>query len=225
VAGTVNPNAKETTFYVEYGETASYGSETTETIAGSGSTADPVSADLSGLDPGTEYHYRVVATTCGGCAAGTHEGADATFTTDFTPAEPDLDGPLAFGNLPQTRVSAPRNLVFRNVASAGSVNLQVSSIALGGTNPGQFRLGSSSCVGSSLAPGAGCTIPVSFTPKSLGFKSALLRVTSSAGTVSSALEGTGTKTFRRARALRKCRSKPTRRARRLCRKRARRLPR
>jgi hypothetical protein len=81
VAGTVNPNAKATTFHVEYGTTPAYDSSTTESSAGSGSTADPVSVSLSGLAPSTQYHYRVVATTCGGCAAGTDNGDDATFTT------------------------------------------------------------------------------------------------------------------------------------------------
>ena len=225
MAGTVNPNAKETSYLFEYGETTSYGAETTETSAGSGSVAAPVTAVLSGLDPGTEYHYRVLATTCGGCPAGTHEGTDATFTTDFTPAEADLDGPLAFGSLPQTRVSAPRNLVLRNVGNAGSLDLQVSSIGSGRT---LTRISSGS---DPRAASARPSLPApAARSRFIHAEIPWLQVGPSAGDQQrrqrlDAVTGTGTKTGRRARALRRCRSKPTRRARRTCRSRARRLPR
>jgi len=42
-----------------------------------GTTNTAVSITLSGLTPGTTYHYRVV----GKNAAGTSNGADETFTT------------------------------------------------------------------------------------------------------------------------------------------------
>jgi hypothetical protein len=40
-----------------------------------------VSESVSGLAPGTTYHFRIVATRCGGCEFGTARGADATVTT------------------------------------------------------------------------------------------------------------------------------------------------
>ena len=80
--GTVNPSGSETTYQFEYGLTTSYGSTTTITSAGSGFTAVPVSAALTGLIPGTLYHFRLTATNSGGTA----NGADATFT-----AVPDSD--------------------------------------------------------------------------------------------------------------------------------------
>ena len=49
--GTVNPSGSETTYHFEYGLTTSYGSTTTITSAGSGFTAVPVSAALTGLSP------------------------------------------------------------------------------------------------------------------------------------------------------------------------------
>ena len=73
--GTVNPSGSETTYHFEYGLTTSYGSTTTITSAGSGFTAVPVSAALTGLISGTEYHFRVTATNSG----GTVNGADTTF--------------------------------------------------------------------------------------------------------------------------------------------------
>jgi hypothetical protein len=55
----------ETTYYFEYGETTAYGSRyptgTGELSAGITSGNTPISAVVSGLDPQTKYHYRVVA--------------------------------------------------------------------------------------------------------------------------------------------------------------------
>ena len=75
--GTVNPNGLATTAHFEYGTTTSYGTNTADQSIGSGSSTVPVSASLSGLTPGTTYHYRLVATNAG----GTSNGADATFFT------------------------------------------------------------------------------------------------------------------------------------------------
>ncbi len=77
VAATINPNGVPTTYHIDYGLTTGYDSATTETSAGSGSSPVPVSVPLSGLTPGTHYHYRVVATT----SVGSATGADATFKT------------------------------------------------------------------------------------------------------------------------------------------------
>ena len=62
VTGTVNPNGQATSWYVEYGTSTSYGSRTASQNAGSGTANAAVSASLTGLTPGTTYHYRVVAT-------------------------------------------------------------------------------------------------------------------------------------------------------------------
>lgn len=77
VTATINPNGVSTTYHIDYGTTTGYESATTETSAGSGTTAVPVSVPLGGLAPGTLYHYRVVATTSVGSAVG----ADETFRT------------------------------------------------------------------------------------------------------------------------------------------------
>ncbi len=75
--GTVNPNGFSTTFAFQWGTTTAYGNTTTSVSAGSGSTATPVSANLSGLVHGTLYHYRLNATNTN----GTSNGSDLTFTT------------------------------------------------------------------------------------------------------------------------------------------------
>jgi hypothetical protein len=73
----VDPNSRATTYRFEYGTTTRYGKRTVQASAGSGPSAVSVSAAVSGLQPHTRYHYRVVATN----AAGTARGSDRTFTT------------------------------------------------------------------------------------------------------------------------------------------------
>jgi hypothetical protein len=74
----VNPEGHETTYHIEYGTTASYGSSTSPaTLGGSAFEDEPVSVALSGLQPRTTYHFRVVAVN----SAGTSFGSDEVFTT------------------------------------------------------------------------------------------------------------------------------------------------
>ncbi len=77
--GTVNPNngKVEAAYYFEYGLTTGYGSSTAETETGSGTSVVPVSAELAGLNPGTTYHFRMVARN----DKGTSYGNDKRLTT------------------------------------------------------------------------------------------------------------------------------------------------
>src|SRR4051794_20009866 len=61
VSGSVNPNGAATTWHVEYGTGTTYGSTTASANAGSGASSVAVSQPLTGLKPGTSYHYRFVA--------------------------------------------------------------------------------------------------------------------------------------------------------------------
>ncbi len=81
VNGTVNPGGVATTWYVEYGTSTSYGSQTASTNAGSGTGNTAVSVSLASLAQGTTYHYRVVATS----TAGTSRGNDGQFATLAAP--------------------------------------------------------------------------------------------------------------------------------------------
>jgi hypothetical protein len=81
VNGTVNPNGSDTTYYFQYGTTTSYGSNSAPASAGSGTSDESVSANLTGLASSTTYHYRLVAVS----SAGTTNGADLTFTTTTPP--------------------------------------------------------------------------------------------------------------------------------------------
>jgi len=73
--GTVNPNGLVTSYHFEYGTSVSYGNSTTTGAAGSGTSAVNISADLTGLIPGTTYHFRAVGVN----TDGTTNGQDLTF--------------------------------------------------------------------------------------------------------------------------------------------------
>jgi hypothetical protein len=86
----VSPNNMATTYRFEYGTTGAYGTSTPipDGSAGSGGTALVVSEPISGLQPGTEYHFRVVARN----ATGTTTTPDLTFTTRPADRSPDVRG-------------------------------------------------------------------------------------------------------------------------------------
>jgi hypothetical protein len=75
--GAVNPNGQQTNYTFEWGGTTAYGHQTPVTSAGSGVSGKSVVAGLTGLSPGTVYHYRLTATN----ASGPSTGQDQTFTT------------------------------------------------------------------------------------------------------------------------------------------------
>jgi phosphodiesterase/alkaline phosphatase D-like protein len=79
--GTVNPSGHSTDYFFEYGTTVDYGFQTSSTGAGSGSTNEAVTAEVTGLQAGTTYHYRLVAVSAGGTSLGT----DEKFTTTPPP--------------------------------------------------------------------------------------------------------------------------------------------
>ena len=82
---TVNPDGGEVSkCEFEYGTTTSYGKTAAcSALPGSGTSAVAVSAGVTGLSPGTTYHFRISATNAG----GTSKGSDETLkTTAIAPA-------------------------------------------------------------------------------------------------------------------------------------------
>jgi len=67
--------------------------------------------------------------------------------------------------------------------------LSITSVTLGGTDPGDFS-DTSGCK-STLLPGADCTISITFKPTQTGSRTASLTISDSAGTKTVALSGTG----------------------------------
>jgi hypothetical protein len=79
--GSVNPKGSQTSYYFQYGLTKAYGLQTQILQAGAGAKAVHVSVAISGLQPLSVYHYRLVAVNAGGPTIG----ADKTLLTKKVP--------------------------------------------------------------------------------------------------------------------------------------------
>jgi hypothetical protein len=82
LSGTVSPNGYSSSFYFEYGPTTDYGSSTAPQNLDSPTAKARVTGTLTGLTPGTNYHYRIVATNI----LDTTRGPDGNFTTAPPPS-------------------------------------------------------------------------------------------------------------------------------------------
>jgi len=87
--GSLNPNGQTATAQFEYGQTTSYGTTVAVTGTFAGSSSNGVSTNLTGLLPGTTYHFRLAATN----ASGLTLGADQSFATA------NVVGPSSFGGV------------------------------------------------------------------------------------------------------------------------------
>ena len=90
--GSVDPGGDMTTYWFEVGTTTDYGIVTPPANTGQQPQAVAVTRAVGGLDAGTTYHVRVVA------SSGDHvaQGEDTTFTTTGSPAaQPGSPGATA----------------------------------------------------------------------------------------------------------------------------------
>jgi hypothetical protein len=85
----INPQGSATSYFFEYGPSTSYGTATPEVAIGSGEEFIPVSQTITGLTPGTTYHWRVVIVD----SFGEGGGPDLTFATQLVPGAPDAGCP------------------------------------------------------------------------------------------------------------------------------------
>lgn len=95
--GAINAHGSETTYAFQYGTAITYGDQTPPTPIGAGSTEAKVSQTISGLQPNTVYHFRLVAAN----AAGTTNGGDVIFTTKKIPLAFQIASspePVVFGS-------------------------------------------------------------------------------------------------------------------------------
>ena len=103
--GSVNPNGSSTAYAFEYGTTTSYGSNTTITNIGSGTYTQNVSANISGLQSNTTYHFRISAAN-----TTVVYGSDNTFTTNSA------------GQAPSVSTSSASSISTTSATLNGSVN-------------------------------------------------------------------------------------------------------
>jgi hypothetical protein len=86
--GSLDPDGFETQFYFEYGKTKSYGQKVpvpSDDVGTSTPGSTPVETLATNLEPGTTYHFRLVASN----ESGVTKGGDQVFTT---PQAPSVNG-------------------------------------------------------------------------------------------------------------------------------------
>jgi hypothetical protein len=93
----VNAHGQATNYFFQYGMTKAYGGQTPLAPAGNGTITIKVSQAVTGLQPATKYHFRIVAVS----PAGATVGRDNTFITPKVPLSLAIVGapnPVVFGN-------------------------------------------------------------------------------------------------------------------------------
>jgi subtilisin family serine protease len=95
INGKANPNYLSTDVRFNYGISSNYTTNTSWQSIGNGDNSVSKSVSLSGLTPGTTYHYRIEAKN----VEGTSYGEDSTFTTkDFPNLAYSYDSTLCIGD-------------------------------------------------------------------------------------------------------------------------------
>ncbi|OYW76315.1 MAG: hypothetical protein B7Z37_09475 [Verrucomicrobia bacterium 12-59-8] len=117
VDGLVNPLGNSTSYHFEYGTDTSYGTSSPAQDAGSGITDVPVSLRLNGLQPGTTYHVRLVASS----SLGSTNGDDQTITTfpDSSASLQPMFQYLSTGTAPLAGIFKAADGTFYGTMSAG----------------------------------------------------------------------------------------------------------
>ena len=94
---------------------------------------------------------------------------------------------IDFGRRTVSVTSPGKKISLKNT---GTDTLAMTSIALTGDSPSEFKASGSTCP-ASLEPGQSCSVTIAFRPTGLGLRTAALSVTSNAAPASLALRGTG----------------------------------
>src|SRR3989441_4515 len=182
----------------------------TVTLTNSGTaTLSITSIALAGLNPG-DFAIAAGTTCTNGATvvAGASCLLNLTFTptaasartatvtiTDDAPGSPQSVSLAGTGIVPAVTL-APTNLAFGTqrlsttspvqtvtLTNSGTATLSITSIVLAGLNPGDFAIAADNTCptgAGSVAPGASCTISISFTPEATGARTATVTITDDA---------------------------------------------
>jgi hypothetical protein len=96
--GSVGPHGSNTSYYFQYGPTRAYGAQTGLADAPAGVVTVHAAIPVTGLQPLTRYHYRLIAVNAGGATTG----VDRVFTTAKIPLSLQIlaaPNPVLYGGL------------------------------------------------------------------------------------------------------------------------------
>jgi alpha-tubulin suppressor-like RCC1 family protein len=164
---TVNANGSATTAMFQRGTSISYGTDSPITLTSpSGIVAENVSLELTGLLPGTTYHFRVSASNLGGTA----NGDNVTFTTLSDDASLSALT-MSSGTLSPVFTGATLSYTASVTASTSGVNVTATSANANATL--QYRVN-----GSEFIPTNGVAMPITL---ETGLNTAQIEVTAEDG--------------------------------------------
>ncbi len=179
--GTVNPGAGVAVVTFEY---RAVGTDLVETVTAnqspvSGTEDVPVSAEVAGLEPETEYAFRIIAENSAGVAQG-NEQIFATGSAALTVSPEEVAfGGVAIGETEQATVT---------IANEGNSSLTIQGVSLSGA--ADFSIAGDTGE-LALNPGQTRTVTIAFAPQSQGEKNADLLVQSADDERVVAVSGTG----------------------------------
>ena len=127
-------------------------------------------------DLGARSGTLTVTTNTNVRATGTLTGNGVPEPPPRTPVFQAAPDPLAFGAQQPFLPSAPKTVT---VTNAGTGPLNITAVALGGANPGDYAISSNTC-GTPVDPGNTCTVSVTFAPQATTDRPALLQFTDNA---------------------------------------------
>jgi len=130
LGGQVVAAGSPTSYHIEYGPDASYGTSLPTVELGSNATPYVRRTVVEGLTPGTAYHFRLVATN----ADGTTYGPDRAFKTYSSPPGADVC-PNALARKQTSAQRLPDCRAFELVSAADTGGYDVESYLVPGQNP------------------------------------------------------------------------------------------
>ena len=159
---------------------------------------DTVTVAAAGTMARSGYDFSGWNTAPSGTGAGYAAGStfriasDDTLYAQWTPIVIDAlsDDTLTFAAQP---ISSPSEPQVVSLVNEGAASMTVSAISVAGLDDSDFEVRGGTCGSGAIVTGkASCTIDVTFDPTQVGARSAALQVTTSAGSLRSALRGAGT---------------------------------
>jgi hypothetical protein len=198
-AGNVSANVSWTAPTVSAGPVTGYvvtpyiGSEPqTPAIFDSASTSETV----FGLHNGTTYTFTVAAVSALGTGPRSEPSGPATplpAGNSVPPAVGFTPQLVDFGTVGVAEAGREQTI---SAYSTGGEPLRISSVAVGGADPGEFTISSDSCSAQTIQSGQSCSVSVVFAPHAHGLRTASLSFTDNAAGAPQTVElrGSGTTT-------------------------------
>jgi photosystem II stability/assembly factor-like uncharacterized protein len=136
--------------------------------------APGITATINNLNPGTTYTFTVAATNKASLTSPP-SAVSNSITTPPTGPMSIVPTTIDFGTVALGQSASPQTVL----VTAGGNPLVISTVKLGGTNPGEFVITNDSCSAQTIQPGTSCSFQVGYTPTIQNSVSAVVTITDS----------------------------------------------